>query len=82
VGGLIEIIHNGSLVCDDIEDDSETRRDKPCLHLIYGVDVSLNAGCLMYFRPLNIINNSNFSAELKLKLLSTYSEELIALHYG
>jgi geranylgeranyl diphosphate synthase type II len=32
------------LIHDDIEDDSETRRGKPCLHKIYGKERALNAG--------------------------------------
>jgi geranylgeranyl pyrophosphate synthase len=32
------------LAVDDIEDDSKLRRGKPCLHLIYGTDVAINAG--------------------------------------
>lgn len=45
---MTEIIHNGSLVIDDIEDDSDFRRGRPCLHKIqkYGVDISINvANC-------------------------------------
>ena len=39
-----EIIHNGTLVIDDIEDKSEMRRGKPCLHLVYPPDIAINAG--------------------------------------
>lgn len=52
MGSLIECIHNGSLIVDDIEDNSEVRREKPCVHKIYGVDVSINAGNMLYFAPL------------------------------
>lgn len=41
---LCELVHNGTLATDDIEDNSEMRRGKKCLHLIYGVDVAINAG--------------------------------------
>ncbi|MDP2974046.1 MAG: polyprenyl synthetase family protein, partial [Candidatus Diapherotrites archaeon] len=34
---LIELVHNGTLCCDDVEDDSKERRGKPCMHLIHGV---------------------------------------------
>jgi geranylgeranyl pyrophosphate synthase len=34
----------GTLVVDDIEDASDLRRGKKCIHLIYGVDIAVNAG--------------------------------------
>lgn len=53
-----EILHNGSLIVDDIEDSSDTRRKKPCIHKIYGVDVAINTGNFMYFSPLLYLLNS------------------------
>jgi len=41
---LCELVHNGTLAVDDIEDDSKLRRGKECIHLIYGTDVAINAG--------------------------------------
>jgi len=45
----IEIIHNASLILDDIEDNSSTRRGAPALHSIYGLSITLNTGSWMYF---------------------------------
>jgi geranylgeranyl pyrophosphate synthase len=33
----VESLHAGSLIVDDIEDDSDLRRDAATLHRIYGV---------------------------------------------
>lgn len=49
--GLAEIIHNGSLMIDDIEDGSEKRRGDLCTYKKYGVDTAINAGNFMYFAP-------------------------------
>lgn len=46
-----ELNHTGSLIIDDIEDDSLIRRGKPCLHKEYGIDVAINAGNSLYFLP-------------------------------
>ena len=35
---LTEIIHNGSLMADDLEDKSQMRRGKPCTYIKYGED--------------------------------------------
>ena len=40
----IEMFHNFTLIHDDIEDSSEMRRGKPCMHVKYGVPLALNAG--------------------------------------
>ena len=40
----IEMFHNFTLIHDDIEDCSEMRRGKPCMHVKYGVPLALNAG--------------------------------------
>jgi geranylgeranyl pyrophosphate synthase len=52
IAALCEIVHNGTLIIDDIEDNSTVRRNKECVHLLYGVDISVNAGNLVYFAPM------------------------------
>jgi geranylgeranyl diphosphate synthase type 3 len=34
--GAIEVIHNATLMIDDVVDNSEYRRSKPCIHKIFG----------------------------------------------
>jgi len=51
---LIEDIHQGSLIVDDIQDGSRTRRNKPALHEVFGVPIALNAGNFLYFRALEL----------------------------
>jgi len=46
---LVEFSHNATLIHDDIEDNSDERRGKPAVHLIYGVDVAINSGSFLYF---------------------------------
>ncbi|MFD1589242.1 polyprenyl synthetase family protein [Halorientalis brevis] len=50
-----EILHNGTIIVDDVEDDASMRRGDAALHLEHGTDVALNAGNAMYFLPLKII---------------------------
>ena len=38
-----EVVHNGSLMVDDIEDASEYRRGKPSTYKMFGVDIAINA---------------------------------------
>lgn len=50
----IEMLHAGSLVLDDFEDGSLTRRNQPALHLVVGPARAVNAGNWMYFRALEL----------------------------
>ncbi len=70
---LIELIHNGTIIIDDIEDDSSIRRGKPCLHRIYGEDISINVGNALYFIPLKVIVDSDFDISTKGKVFEIYS---------
>ena len=53
---LVELCHNASLIHDDIEDNSDERRGKPAVHLLYGIDTAINSGCFLYFLPLSCIS--------------------------
>ena len=79
-----EIIHNGTLVIDDIEDASEFRRGKPCMHKIFGLDIAINAGNAMYYLPLLplIKNREKISAEKLCRIYETYVQEMISLSFG
>ena len=79
-----EIIHNGTLMIDDIEDASELRRGKPCTYRIYGLDIAINAGNAMYYLPLLplIKNREKISPEKLAKVYEIYVEEMISLSLG
>ena len=47
VGAAIEIIHNFTLVHDDIMDDDDIRRGRPAVHVEYDLPTAINAGDAM-----------------------------------
>jgi len=79
-----ELIHNGSLIIDDIEDKGELRRGKPALHKIFGIDVALNAGNFLYFLPLIVFkkHKHKFKPEILLNAYEVYVQEMINIHFG
>ena len=81
---LIELIHNGTLVHDDLEDDSELRRGKPCLHKLFGVDIATNVGSAMYFLPLVILygKRAPYTDAQRLHIYDLVIEELVRCHCG
>ncbi|MEM3699384.1 MAG: polyprenyl synthetase family protein [Candidatus Bathyarchaeia archaeon] len=79
-----EVIHNGTLMVDDVEDASEFRRGKPCTYKIYGLDIAINAGNAMYYLPLLplIKNRDKISKEKLCKVYEIYVQEMISLSLG
>ncbi|MDC7223667.1 MAG: polyprenyl synthetase family protein, partial [Spirochaetales bacterium] len=80
---LVELPHNGSLIIDDIEDNSVERRGKPAVHLLYGTDISINAGNLMYFNATALAGRDcGLEDSLRLRLMDAYCDSLRRLHFG
>jgi geranylgeranyl pyrophosphate synthase len=79
-----ELIHNGTIIIDDIEDGSETRRGNPCLHIKHGEDLAINVGNTMYYMPMALIlrDKANISSEHLIKLYEAYIQEMINIHVG
>lgn len=80
---ISELIHNGTLAVDDVEDDSDLRRGKPCIHKIYGVDIAINMGNTLYFLPLVYLMRLNkYEPDIINELVRIYLEEMLNLSLG
>jgi len=79
-----ELIHNGTLMIDDIEDSSTVRRKKPCTYILYGMDIAINAGNAMYYLPLLTLikNKDRFPASKLNRIYEIYILEMINLSFG
>lgn len=60
---VIEMLHTGSLIVDDIQDRSPLRRGQPTLHRQIGTDLAINVGNFLYFLPLLIIQEARWLSE-------------------
>ena len=58
---ISDLFHNASLIIDDIMDKSLKRRGKKCVHLIFGEDISINAGFSLLIFPIH-----NFISKIKI----------------
>jgi len=72
---LTELLHVGSMIVDDVEDDAQTRRGGPACHLVHGRAAAINAGTFAYFVPQRMIQRSALPPSTKLALY----EELLGL---
>jgi octaprenyl-diphosphate synthase len=79
---LVEFSHNASLIHDDIEDNSDERRGKPAVHLLYGADTAINGGCFMYFLPLACMDPWQVPVERKNQVFTLWGEYMRRLHLG
>lgn len=57
VAAAMQLSEDWILIHDDIEDHSLTRRDKPTLHELYGMELALNAGDALHMVMWKIISD-------------------------
>jgi geranylgeranyl pyrophosphate synthase len=79
---IVEILHAGSLIIDDIEDASSSRRGRPTLHALHGVPVALNAGNWMYFWALALVSDLPVGENVQLSLYRWLVRTLLRSHHG
>lgn len=80
--GLAEVIHAGSLIVDDVEDASPTRRGGPSCHVAHGVPIAINAGTFCYFVWQAWFARLDISAAAKLQIYEIYFEFMRMGHLG
>lgn len=79
---LPELMHVGSLIVDDVQDQSDIRRGRPTCHKIYGEPIAINAGSAAYFIGQISVYNADIPDAKKLKIYHMYFETLRAAHSG
>lgn len=79
---LPELMHVGSLIVDDVEDKSETRRGGKTAHLIYGDGQAINSGTAAYFIGIHLLNSDWVSDADQIKIYQLYFEALRSGHAG
>ncbi|HKU44469.1 MAG TPA: polyprenyl synthetase family protein [Polyangiales bacterium] len=82
LAAIVEGLHAGSLIVDDIEDESKLRRDAPCLHRSIGLPLALNAGNFLYFWPQVLLAHSPLDAALRLRAHERTAHCLMRCHQG
>jgi geranylgeranyl pyrophosphate synthase len=79
---LVERLHAGSLIVDDVQDGSELRRGAPTLHRLVGIPKAINAGNWLYFRALDDVARWNLPPEQELAILRACHRALEEAHRG
>ncbi|KAH9258956.1 hypothetical protein BASA82_000311 [Batrachochytrium salamandrivorans] len=74
---VVGMLHTASLVVDDIEDESPTRRGEPSAHVVFGLARALNAGNYAYFLALERVLALQSS-----ECVEVFTREMLNLHRG
>lgn len=81
----IEILHNFSLVHDDIQDVSPTRRGRSTLWTLWGQPLAINTGDAMFAMAhlaMNRLAERGVPAEIVVRALRRFDETCVALTQG
>ena len=79
---VVELLHAGSLIVDDIQDGSRQRRGRAALHHVVGLPLALNAGNWLYFWPQSLIRTLGLPAATELELHRRIADTLRRCHEG
>ncbi len=69
----IEMVHNFTLVHDDIMDNDEVRHGVPTVHVKFGIPIGILAGDLLFSKAFETISGFAAPKEVSLSLISTLS---------
>jgi geranylgeranyl pyrophosphate synthase len=79
---VIELLHAGSLIVDDVQDQSAERRGAPALHHLVGVPLAINTGSWMYFWALAEIAELGLAPATELLAHRAATSALVRCHQG
>jgi len=79
---LVEALHAGSLIVDDIEDGSHERRGTATMHELHGAAVALNAGNWLYFWPQVLLACMPLPEDVRLRSHERIAQCLLRCHEG
>ncbi len=81
----IELLHNFSLIHDDIEDGDEARRHRPTVWKVWGIPQAINAGDGMFtlaFAAIQRLRQRDVSNSTTLSALQTFTQTCLELTEG
>ncbi len=82
VAAAVELLHNMTLVHDDIEDQSELRRGKPCIHVMFGVPAAINAGDAMLIKVFELASLGSLPDVTRISLVQAVAKRAYQITWG
>ncbi len=78
----IELIHNFTLIHDDIMDNADVRRGRPSVHKIWGQSGAILAGDTLYSKAFQVLGMTKARPELLLGAMNMLSQTCTAICEG
>ncbi|MFB5604480.1 MAG: polyprenyl synthetase family protein [Candidatus Nitrosomaritimum aestuariumsis] len=78
----VEMVHNFSLVHDDIMDNDEMRHGVPTVHKKFGMPIAILAGDVLFSKAFQVITDSKLSAGATTQLVSRLSKACVDICEG
>lgn len=78
----VEMVHNFSLVHDDIMDNDEMRHGVPTVHKKFGMPIAILAGDVLFSKAFQIITNSKLSPIATTQLVSRLAKACVDICEG
>lgn len=79
---LVELVHAGSLIVDDIEDGARHRRGERTLHRICGTPLAINTGNWLYFAAYHLIGRAGLDGAATHELYTRLTRTMLRSHQG
>jgi geranylgeranyl pyrophosphate synthase len=79
---LVELVHAGSLIVDDIQDDARCRRGGPALHRVSGTALAINTGNWLYFAAYHLIGRAGLPDGAALEIHRRLTRAMFRSHQG
>src|SRR3972149_6491111 len=78
----VEMIHNFTLVHDDIMDNDEIRHGVPTVHKKFGIPIAILAGDVLFSKAYQVLSNSNLPASALNELVSKLAKACVDVCEG
>ena len=78
----VEMIHNFTLVHDDIMDNDEMRHGVPTVHKKFGMPIAILAGDVLYSKAYQVLSNSNLTSKAVNELVSKLAKACVDVCEG
>ena len=80
--GAVEMVHNFTLVHDDIMDNDEMRHGVPTVHKKFGMPIAILAGDVLFSKAYQVISKSKLSANSTNQLVSRLAKACVDVCEG
>ena len=81
-GCVLELVHNFTLVHDDIMDGDALRRGRPTLHTVFGEPAAINAGDVLFALAFEVLSDTRVDGETLRTLLRETARTVFEIGEG